>query len=233
MEPGMPKLLVSVRTVEEAQAALSGGADWIDVKEPQNGALGRADPKTLLSISNEIHGTAPLSAALGELSDWNHGEISSSTMESYSLVKVGTARSRNILILNKIKSISEEIKKPIQQFALAAYADHDRAESPSPQELPSLCADIGIPFLLIDTHTKDSTHLFDWLDQTALGAIQRSCKKHHVKLALAGRISLDHVDWLKNISPDIVGVRSSVCQDGQRNRSICPERVQFWKSLFS
>ena len=33
-------LLVSVRSAEEAAAALEGGADVIDAKDPDNGALG-------------------------------------------------------------------------------------------------------------------------------------------------------------------------------------------------
>lgn len=229
----MPKLLVSVRTVEEAKSAASGGADWIDVKEPQNGALGRADPQTLLSIADEIYGTAPLSAALGEISNWNHGKTFNHPLKPYNLVKIGLANSINTFISEKVKIISEEINKPFNQFALAGYADHDRAGSPPPHELPPLCAQIGIPYLLIDTHIKDSTHLFDWLDETALIALEKTCKSHHVKLALAGRISLDQIESLKNISPEIVGVRSSVCQDGKRSLSISAERVRYWKSLFS
>ena len=38
----MSGLLVSVRNVEEALAALEGGASLIDVKEPSRGPLGRA-----------------------------------------------------------------------------------------------------------------------------------------------------------------------------------------------
>ena len=42
-EDGMTRLLVSVRSAAEAEAALAGGAAVIDVKEPTRGALGRAD----------------------------------------------------------------------------------------------------------------------------------------------------------------------------------------------
>ena len=35
-------LLVSVRSRQEAAAALAGGADIIDIKEPSQGSLGRA-----------------------------------------------------------------------------------------------------------------------------------------------------------------------------------------------
>ena len=37
------RLLVSVRSAAEAEIALHGGADLIDVKEPTRGSLGRAD----------------------------------------------------------------------------------------------------------------------------------------------------------------------------------------------
>ena len=48
-----PKLLVSVRTIEEARAALAGGADIIDIKEPTRGSLGRADEAVLTSIARD------------------------------------------------------------------------------------------------------------------------------------------------------------------------------------
>ena len=42
----MAGLLVSVRSADEARTALAGGATVIDVKEPERGPLGRADPAT-------------------------------------------------------------------------------------------------------------------------------------------------------------------------------------------
>ena len=42
-----PGLLVSVRSAAEALAALAGGADVIDVKEPNQGSLGAADDDTI------------------------------------------------------------------------------------------------------------------------------------------------------------------------------------------
>ena len=45
----MTELLISVRNPSEALTALEGGADWIDVKEPDNGALGKASNETLVA----------------------------------------------------------------------------------------------------------------------------------------------------------------------------------------
>ena len=63
----MPRLLISVRNVDEAQLALAGGADLIDIKEPLRGSLGQADSSVIREIAFTIGPRAPLSAALGEL----------------------------------------------------------------------------------------------------------------------------------------------------------------------
>jgi (5-formylfuran-3-yl)methyl phosphate synthase len=41
------KLLVSVVSVEEAERAVAGGADIVDVKDPGEGALGAPAPRVL------------------------------------------------------------------------------------------------------------------------------------------------------------------------------------------
>ncbi|MEX0885938.1 MAG: (5-formylfuran-3-yl)methyl phosphate synthase, partial [Phycisphaeraceae bacterium] len=48
--PDRPGLLVSVRNVAEARAAMAGGADVIDIKEPAAGALGAASPTTIQQV---------------------------------------------------------------------------------------------------------------------------------------------------------------------------------------
>ena len=63
----MTGLLVSVRSAAEARAALLGGADLIDVKEPLRGSLGAADADRLREISEVVSGQLTLSAAWGEL----------------------------------------------------------------------------------------------------------------------------------------------------------------------
>src|SRR5437879_2488209 len=66
-----PGLLVSVRSSEEAAAALAGGAHVIDIKEPAHGSLGRADDQTVSAVLACVAGRRPVSAALGELVDYD------------------------------------------------------------------------------------------------------------------------------------------------------------------
>src|SRR5437867_1331389 len=65
----MTQLLISVRSVAEAEAAIAGGAEIIDIKEPARGSLGRADDAVVRAIVEHVAGRQPISMALGELLD--------------------------------------------------------------------------------------------------------------------------------------------------------------------
>jgi len=87
-----PRLLVSVRSADEVGAALEGGADWIDLKEPLAGPLGAVDAKVARQVVDRVAGCRPISAALGELVDWPDS-LSRSLLdiEGIAVVKLGLA----------------------------------------------------------------------------------------------------------------------------------------------
>ena len=51
MSRSRPSLLVSVRNLAEARAAIEGGCDRLDVKEPSRGPLGKADASVIAEIA--------------------------------------------------------------------------------------------------------------------------------------------------------------------------------------
>ena len=63
-----PRLLVSVRGPDEALTALRAGADLIDAKDPERGALGALPPETVRAIVAGVGGLtttlAPSSSAV-------------------------------------------------------------------------------------------------------------------------------------------------------------------------
>src|SRR5205809_4525549 len=60
------QLLVSVADASEGRAALLGGADVIDAKDPGEGALGAVRPEVLRELRAAVGAARPLSAALGD-----------------------------------------------------------------------------------------------------------------------------------------------------------------------
>src|SRR5437899_8945496 len=63
------RLLVSVADPSEARAALEGGADVIDAKQPRRGALAPVRPDVLAAIRQVVGAARPVSAALGDARD--------------------------------------------------------------------------------------------------------------------------------------------------------------------
>src|SRR6186997_956894 len=60
------RLLVSVSSAAEASAAVAGGANIIDAKNPLAGALGPVSLEVLREIYSAVGGTRPVTAALGD-----------------------------------------------------------------------------------------------------------------------------------------------------------------------
>src|SRR5690349_2021023 len=61
------RLLVSVRSAQEVEAAVEGGAEIIDAKEPMRGSLGAVDAAELARIADAVPDGMPFSMALGDL----------------------------------------------------------------------------------------------------------------------------------------------------------------------
>jgi len=69
------RLLVSPMNLVEAKAALDGGADIVDVKNPKEGSLGANFPWTIRAVADLARGRAPVSATIGDL-DYKPGTAS-------------------------------------------------------------------------------------------------------------------------------------------------------------
>src|SRR2546428_5082436 len=87
------QLLISVAGPAEARAALRGGADVIDAKDPRRGALGPVSLQRLAAIRAAVAGARPLSAALGDAASEEAlaGAVAGAVAVGVAFVKVGFA----------------------------------------------------------------------------------------------------------------------------------------------
>ena len=92
------KLLVSVADATEATAALEGGADIIDAKNPRAGALGPVTLDDLRAIHANCAGVRPVTAALGDASDEDKVEKDAMAYcgAGAALIKIGFAYRRGL-----------------------------------------------------------------------------------------------------------------------------------------
>lgn len=213
----MTGLLVSVRSAAEAETALAGGADIIDVKEPRRGALGPADPSVWKEILETIGNRLPVSAALGELHSDETCDYACRA-SGFAYAKIG---------LSHWKCRGDSATKWLQiQRALppnvcavqVVYADLEicgaKDFGAAALAAISLAGTSQSPLLVIDTFQKDGTNLLDHVDVETLQNLIAAAHDH-VRLVLAGSLTEQAIEKLLPLQPAYIGVRGAVCMGGR------------------
>lgn len=225
-------LLVSVCSVEEAEAALVGGADLIDVKEPARGPLGRADAAVIAAIAAHIGGRRPVSAALGELCDFD-GAIP----PGLAYMKCGLAGCRDETWQEFLQNQWRRTAPPLA--VAVAYADWQCALAPSLSEVAAFA--LGRPgnVLLLDTYCKDSwtsertrrPTLLDWLSVEEIVELCASCRAAKVRVALAGSLGPQEFATLQDARPNWFAVRGAACAGENRSGPVEADKVRALSTL--
>lgn len=222
------QLLVSVRNAAEAEAALRGGADIIDAKEPGNGALGPVEIDELDAIAQAVGGSKWISAACGELLDLDKGEMGPVSLNESSIRyrKFGLAGTAGHDWQSKAKSLITFVNQlGAFKTILVAYADHERCGAPHLQEvLDWVLSETGAG-LLIDTGVKDGSSLFDWLGEPVIATAISLLHEQGQLIGLAGSLHGDTFHRAMRLRPSIVGVRGAACSRVDRNAPIEESRV--------
>jgi uncharacterized protein (UPF0264 family) len=222
-------LLVSVRSADEADAALEGGADLIDVKEPARGALGMAEAEVAAAVVERVAGRTPVSAALGE---WSPNAL---TVAHWHLelkldyVKWGLAGySPTPGWGEDLLDTRRQLPAGMEMVAVG-YADWERAKSVPPAELVRFAKRFRFRAFLLDTWGKDGKTLLDFAKPAELAELVGSLQRVGTKVALGGSLRPEHLKQLKNVTPDWYAVRGSACAAGKRDGVIDTSRVKKWK----
>ena len=212
-----PGLLVSVRSADEAVAALAGGAVVIDVKEPARGALGRADEHIWQEVAQVVGNRRPISVALGELSELDIPTLNYPAEIAFR--KVGFAGcSRDWA--ERWKSLRESTEGPA--WVAVIYVDWRSADAPCPdsilEEALTLADCKGV---LIDTFAKPSESTVDLTWRPIVDRIRKAGRL----AVVAGGLDLAGIRHLAPLRPDYFAVRGAACVGGSRVGRIDERRV--------
>ena len=215
------KLLVSVRDEAEAVAALSGGADWIDLKEPRAGALGAVDLATAADVARSVGTRCPLSAALGEMRGWQDTHAPSLLeVAEISYVKLGLSGcAGDSTWKSRWQRTDAEMSAAGKLLVAVAYADWHLAHGPAPTEVLALAAQSSARCLLVDTFDKNAGSTPELLQDAELRELVHQAKSCGVMVVLAGKLQRECLTSLPLEFVDLVAVRSAVCSAG-RNGSV-------------
>jgi (5-formylfuran-3-yl)methyl phosphate synthase len=221
------RLLVSVVSATEAERAVAGGADIVDVKDPGEGALGAPAPRILSEVVRVVDGAAPVSVALGDLPDLPHTAALAArgaALSGAAYVKVGLRGMRELdRAVAVMSAVADAIGSDTAVIA-AAYADAEALDPPalSPAWLPLLVERTGIAGTLVDTFVKDGRGLYGWLSEPELTDLIERTHAAGGSFAIAGQLRLGE---LRRVDADLVGVRSAVCRGGDRTAELDTDLV--------
>jgi len=220
------RLLVSVRNAVEAAAALAGGADIVDAKEPLNGPLGQVSPAALASIATAVGNAAPVSAALGDIcrDDIVSGAHAAAHVHA-AFVKVGFAGMRGRLDAAADVLASAAVDASAAGLVLVAYADYETIEAPSPDEVIELADRSRAAAVLIDTCDKGGPRLTTLMTSDSLRTFVARARASGRMVAVAGSLTIEDLERVHDAGADVAGVRGAACDNG-RNGVVSEHRVR-------
>lgn len=222
--PKLTRLLVSVRSVFEAEICRRLGVDWIDLKEPKSGSLGCPTKQTALAVSAYLEDFPQRSVALGEL---NTLELDS-VIEIANLFPVAKVGLSHLGGTNRWRQRLEGLNEQITaDLVPVVYADWRIAESPKPSAVLDWACNESSRFLLIDTFTKDGRGLLDFFSMAQIEEFVRIANDACVGVVLAGSLKLADVKKLEHIPCTAIAIRGAVCSQ-ERDSAIDEKLVSQW-----
>ncbi len=228
------KLLVSPHSFEEAQAAILGNADIIDVKNPVEGSLGANFPWIIRDIVNLVKQYPKIesSAAIGDV-PYLPGTVSLAALGLASLginyMKIGLhGPNSEEKVANLLKNAVKGVREFYSSIKIVAvgYADYQKLKtSINPLKLPRIAADTGCDVVMVDTGIKDGSSLLTHMPWSDIEQFIDAGRTYGLQTALAGSLKVEDCVALKVLSPDIIGVRSAVCENFDRNAGHIQEKL--------
>jgi len=225
------KILVSVASAAEAQAARDGGADLIDAKDPFTGALGAVSLETLLEIHRSVGGSRPVTAALGDAADQDAVEHAAFEFAAggTAFVKIGFASIRSATRAAALTTAAVRGARTGSAdtcgVVAVAYADTGGVTSLTPSALIDVASRAGAVGVLLDTSDKDGLGLRSLVPSRELASWVARAHGAGLVVALAGKLSADDLSWVRDCGADIAGVRGAAC-DGGRTGRVTAEKVR-------
>ena len=209
-EPDAPRLLASVATLTEVDLALAAGADLIDLKDPEAGALGAWPRAQLTQAVERVAGRRPVSATVGDLppdASAIAAAAKATAATGVDIVKLGFFAGADHRAL--ARALSPLVEGGIRLVAvLMADQEPDLA-------ITGTLAEAGFTGVMLDTADKRSGSLLRHLDMPALSAFVATARGHGLVTGLAGSLRLEDVATLVPLGPDFLGFRGALCRGGR------------------
>ena len=217
----MSLFLASVTNLKEASIALQLGADVIDLKYPEQGALGALPITTIEQIVAFIASRKTVSATVGDLPmqpDILLDAVETVAATGVDIVKIGFfATARLQQCVEALHSVTQGgVKLIAVLFADEPVALNDLA----------IFSAAGFYGVMLDTARKNGQGLRDCLASSVIADFVNEGHRLGLFVGLAGALQCADIAPLSALQPDYLGFRGALCMGRQRTMSIEPQHMQ-------
>jgi len=219
------QLLISVKNSEEALLALHAGADVIDLKDPDIGAVGALNLDITAQILRGINGRALVSATVGE----NHATLNALVTDIQCRADLGVdiVKIAFSSLFDDADFFAEMHKITNQNVRLVALFFADVTFD---TQLIDKLQKMGFYGVMLDTQEKQFS-LLELQSKAHLEEFIRDCEKNQLISGLAGSLKPQDVEFLQELKPTFIGFRGGVCENNMRKSALNLDKVQKIKKM--
>ncbi len=222
----MTLMLASVTGAAEAEIAVAGGADLIDLKDPSQGAFGALAPEVIRETVKIVAGRRPVSAVAGDLPMEPERIFEAATRiaeTGVDYVKIGLRPGQRLAAcIEALAPLAAKVHLVAAFFADLGGPDATTFE---------LLARHGFKAAMLDTADKTSGRLMTYQAIEDLARFVEACRRHSLLSGLAGALETPDVARLLLLQPGFLGFRGALCQAGRRTAGLDPEAVKLVRDL--
>jgi len=211
----MTGMLASVNSLEETRLILKTKVDIIDLKQPEQGALGALSIATVKEIVREVNQQKPVSATVGDLpmqAELIYDAVSAMIETGVDYVKIGFFPGGDWQsTLSRLSEINQQGHKLIAVL----FADTD----PDINTI-KLLQQVGFHGVMLDTMNKANGSLSEVMNSVKISEFVHQAKSAQLLCGLAGSLKQQDIAGLLDMKADYLGFRGALCEKNIRTSKL-------------
>jgi dihydroneopterin aldolase len=222
----MTLMLASVTSPAEAEIALAGSVDIIDLKDPSHGAFAALPHAVVKDIVKSVAGRRPVSAVIGDL-PMQPTELASAAGRmaetGVDYLKIGFRPSDSLVAcVEALAPLASKVHLVGAFFVDGGGADFSAL---------ALLAQHGFKAAMLDTAEKGAGRLMTHLGIADLSRFVESCREAGLMSGLAGALETPDITRLLLLQPGFLGFRGALCHGSRRTEQLDSEAVKIVRDL--
>lgn len=223
--PTRTNLLISLRKLDELSEEIINEVDILDLKNPLNGSIGAWDSRDIKEAIFRFKNKIQISATLGDIfvNDKFLFKLKQFDELNLDFIKFGLLSMNLSNLFDKIKFIRErKYKSKLVCVVFVDICDHLKLVY---ERLDLFCA-CGIKYIMLDTYNKNNGDLLNFCNIFYLDKFIFKCKRHDIKIGLAGSLKENQIPGIMKLKPNILGFRSAICRLNKRMSEVDLRKIK-------